>query len=142
MKAESGARGEDLARKVGRAIARERKIAGYTQARVGDALGLEKETISRIETGVIVPSIHRLAQFADLFRCPLSALFGEYRGGGAEDAGAIAQLVAGLPQDDRRAILRIISEVAAIARDREILRQRFEIAEQIPRRPDSPRPKI
>lgn len=131
MKSESEARGEDLARKVGRAIARERKAAGYTQARVGDALGLEKESISRIETGVIVPSIHRLAQFADLFRCPLSALFGEYRGGGAEDAGAIAQLVAGLPQEDRRAILRIISEVAGMAREREVMRERLEIASRI-----------
>lgn len=43
--------GEELAKRVGAAIARHRKAAGYTQARVADSLGLENETVSHIENG-------------------------------------------------------------------------------------------
>ncbi|OXC75663.1 helix-turn-helix domain-containing protein [Caballeronia sordidicola] len=119
---------EELIRQVGMAIAGQRKAAGFTQARVADAIGLEKETVSRIENGVIAPTIHRLGQFAELFSCPLSALLGDYRGGAGEDAGAIAAQIGDLPRDDRRAILRIITDVAAIAREREILRTRVDAA--------------
>jgi transcriptional regulator with XRE-family HTH domain len=119
---------EDIVRKVGAAIASQRKAAGFTQSRVADEIGLEKETVSRIENGVIAPTLHRLGQFADLFNCPLSALLGDYRGGAGEDAGAIAAQIGDLPRDDRRAILRIVEDVAAIARERETLRARLDAA--------------
>jgi transcriptional regulator with XRE-family HTH domain len=127
MKA-AGAPPDDLIRKVGAAIAAQRKAAGFTQSRVANEIGLEKETISRIENGVIAPTVHRLGQFAELFGCPLSALLGDYRGGAGEDAGAIAAQIGDLPRDDRRAILRIVEDVAAIAREREILRSRLDAA--------------
>ncbi|MCW0053335.1 helix-turn-helix domain-containing protein [Burkholderia pseudomallei] len=118
--------GEELAKRIGAEIARQRKAAGYTQARVGDALGLEKETVSRIETGTITPTLHRLSQFAELFGCPLSALFGEYRGRSLEDSAEVAAALADLPEDARRAALRVVSEFAAVARDREELRRQNE----------------
>jgi transcriptional regulator with XRE-family HTH domain len=102
------------------------KAVGYTQARVGDALGLEKETVSRIETGTITPTLHRLSQFAELFGCPLSALFGEYRGRSLEDSAEVAAALADLPEDARRAALRVVSEFASVARDREELRRQNE----------------
>jgi len=113
---------------VGAAIASQRKAAGFTQSRVADEIGLEKETVSRIENGVIAPTLHRLGQFADLFNCPLSSLLGDYRGGAGEDAGAIAAQIGDLPRDDRRAILRIVTDVASIARERETLRARLDAA--------------
>lgn len=118
--------GEELAKRIGAEIARQRKAVGYTQARVGDALGLEKETVSRIETGTITPTLHRLSQFAELFGCPLSALFGEYRGRSLEDSAEVAAALADLPEDARRAALRVVSEFAAVARDREELRRQNE----------------
>ncbi|QGA36716.1 helix-turn-helix domain-containing protein [Burkholderia glumae] len=118
--------GEELAKRVGSAIAKQRKAAGYTQIRVADALGLEKETVSRIENGVIAPTLFRLAQFADLFNCPVSALFGEYRGKALEDTAEIAHLVADLPEEARRTALRMLAEFVAVARDREEQRQQTE----------------
>ncbi|WP_186116153.1 helix-turn-helix domain-containing protein [Burkholderia gladioli] len=118
--------GEELAKRVGSAIAKQRKAAGYTQIRVADALGLEKETVSRIENGVIAPTLFRLAQFAELFNCPVSALFGEYRGKALEDTAEISHLVADLPEDARRAALRMLAEFVAVARDREDQRQQAE----------------
>ncbi|NIF52614.1 helix-turn-helix domain-containing protein [Burkholderia sp. Ax-1724] len=118
--------GEELAKRVGAAIAAQRKAAGYTQARVGDLLGLEKETVSRIETGSIAPTLFRLGQFAELFHCPISALFGEYRGKSGEDGAEIAELIADLSPEARRSALRMLSEFAAIAREREDLREQVE----------------
>ncbi|ASL44685.1 hypothetical protein bAD24_I14465 [Burkholderia sp. AD24] len=124
MKGEESTGDTDLAKRIGAAIAHFRKAAGYTQVRVADALGLEKETVSRIENGVIAPTIFRLAQFAHLFQCPISALFGEYRGKPMEDAGEIIEALSGLPPEDRRAILRIVGDVSAMARDRAALREK------------------
>jgi len=124
MKGEGSTSDVDIAKRVGAAIAHHRKQAGYTQIRVADALGLEKETVSRIETGVISPTIFRLAQFAHLFQCPISALFGEYRGKPMEDATEIAEALNGLPIEDRRSILRIVADISATARERVALREK------------------
>ncbi|MFM0298702.1 helix-turn-helix transcriptional regulator [Paraburkholderia sediminicola] len=124
MKSDGLAGDGDLAKRIGAAIAHFRKAAGYTQIRVADALGLEKETVSRIETGVISPTIFRLAQFAHLFQCPVSALFGEYRGKPMEDAAEIAEALSGLPAEDRRSILRIVADISSISRERAALREK------------------
>ena len=109
---------QELARKVGAEIARWRKASGHTQARVADALGMEKETVSRIENGVIAPTLHRLAQFSDFFGCPITALFGDYRGKAVEDAAELAEILGGLSDEERRLILRSAAETARILRDR------------------------
>ncbi len=56
---------------VGGVISEFRKRAGLTQAQVGEALRLEPSTISRIESGVISPTLLRLHQFAELFNVPI-----------------------------------------------------------------------
>ncbi|MDR2744643.1 MAG: helix-turn-helix transcriptional regulator [Desulfovibrio sp.] len=38
-------------------MAAQRKLANMTQVQVADRLGIEKETVSRLETGVIPPSL-------------------------------------------------------------------------------------
>lgn len=59
-------------------------------------------------------------------RYPLSALFGEYRGRSLEDSAEVAAALADLPVSARRAALRVVSEFAAVARDREELRRQNE----------------
>ncbi|WP_321868109.1 helix-turn-helix domain-containing protein [Paraburkholderia tropica] len=103
---------EDLAKSVGAALSRWRKGANYTQARAADLLGLEKETISRIETGAISPTLHRLGQFARLYGCPVAAFFAE-----ADDsAHRIAALLDGLDAEDRESVIRCAQEISAIAK--------------------------
>ncbi|WP_244129363.1 helix-turn-helix domain-containing protein [Burkholderia gladioli] len=103
---------DELAKSVGAALGGWRKNAKYTQARAADALGLEKETISRIETGVISPTLHRLGQFAKLYGCPVSAFFAE-----TGDAGQrIEALLDGLDDEDKESVIRCVREASAIAR--------------------------
>jgi transcriptional regulator with XRE-family HTH domain len=70
-------RPKTLAKKVGQAIARHRKSVGLTQAQVAEKLGLENESLSRIETGARQASLSRLEQLSDLFGCPVVRFFEE-----------------------------------------------------------------
>jgi transcriptional regulator with XRE-family HTH domain len=63
-----------LAKQVGAIIAGKRKAKGLTQAQLAERMSLEKETISRVETGVISPTLGRLAQLAEILDCEMSDL--------------------------------------------------------------------
>jgi hypothetical protein len=90
-----------------------------------------------------------------LFGCPVSALFGEYRGKPLEDSSEVVALLAELPEDARRAALRVVSELAVVAREREDLRSQCEalrgrmaelerqvLSESLPPAPTRPRKKL
>jgi transcriptional regulator with XRE-family HTH domain len=70
----------DLAQEIGRAIRKHRKAAGKTQAALAEEIGLESETVSRIENGVRLPSIEKLVDIADALRVPVAVFL--------ENAGA------------------------------------------------------
>ncbi|MFZ6845534.1 helix-turn-helix domain-containing protein [Undibacterium sp. RuTC16W] len=63
-----------LAREVGGIIAIRRKAKGLTQAQLAEYMDIEKESVSRIETGHIAPTLARLAQIAKLLDCDISDL--------------------------------------------------------------------
>jgi transcriptional regulator with XRE-family HTH domain len=66
---------KNFIRSVGVTIAMRRKAQGFTQAQFAEALGIEKETVSRIETGVISTTLSRLVQIAEILECSVCALF-------------------------------------------------------------------
>ena len=65
---------KQLAREVGGIIAIRRKTKGWTQAQLAEQMGIEKETMSRLETGHISPTLARLEQIAKLLECEISDL--------------------------------------------------------------------
>ena len=67
---------EGFSRRVGVALARQRRSRGLSQQQVGEAIGVEPETVSRMETGVISPSLKRLYQLAAVLDCPMESLLG------------------------------------------------------------------
>ena len=71
--------------KVGRRIASERRIAGYTQAELAEKVGTAPETISRLETGAAMPSLHRIAAVARALDIDLHQLFWARPKGRPED---------------------------------------------------------
>lgn len=68
---------------VGAMLRRIRKEAGYTQERLGEALGYGHAYISRIESGRLRPSWWFLTKFADLLHVPIADLL--------KAAGLVAQ---------------------------------------------------
>ncbi|GAB7562413.1 hypothetical protein LG202_04520 [Methylobacillus methanolivorans] len=65
-----------LRKKLGLSIAARRKNLGLTQEFVAQRLGVEIETISRIERGVTAPSLKTLNKIAYELSSPIEAFFG------------------------------------------------------------------
>ena len=61
------ARHAKVAREVGAQIAKRRADSGMSQEDVAERLGIGNEAVSRLERGVVSPSIPRLFEFADIF---------------------------------------------------------------------------
>jgi len=60
---------------LGAAIRRYRKVAGLTQAELGEKTGFDPKTISRFETGTYTPSIESLFLLASALDVQLKAFF-------------------------------------------------------------------
>lgn len=56
-------------------IRRARKIAGKSQDEVAEAIGVNRATISKYETGAIEPTISQLMKIADFLQVDLEDLF-------------------------------------------------------------------
>lgn len=115
-----------LARKLGSMISLRRKSRGLTQAQVAEVIGVEKETVSRIETGVISPTLLRLQQIADVLECPIGELFKVPSPEPCEMAGFIADMLRELPVGERELVLRFVSEVVNVLKKRGSQQERGE----------------
>lgn len=62
---------------LGPAIRRYRKVAGLTQAELGEKTGFDPKTISRFETGTYTPSVEALILLAEVLGVKLRAFFAD-----------------------------------------------------------------
>ena len=58
-----------LTRQLAENIAIKRKEMGLTQAQIAERIAVEKETISRMESGKVAITLDRVEQFAKIFHC-------------------------------------------------------------------------
>ncbi|MBP0635915.1 helix-turn-helix domain-containing protein [Cupriavidus sp. AcVe19-6a] len=103
---------DELAGVVGRAIARQRIAANLTQEQVAERLGIGNEAVSRIERGVVMPTIGRLAELADIFQCETSDLLTEASNRSADQANHLARLLAKVGGHDRAMIVEMVEKLA------------------------------
>ncbi|MDR0454614.1 MAG: helix-turn-helix transcriptional regulator [Deferribacteraceae bacterium] len=100
----------ELIKAVGGRIAQMRRKRKMTQEQVSEAVGLEMESVSRIENGVTAPTLKRLYQFATLFQCPLTNFFPPVNN--YNYAFQFADIIKNLRKDECESILVIVSEIA------------------------------
>jgi transcriptional regulator with XRE-family HTH domain len=86
---------------VGATLAAERKALGMTQQQVAERLQVEPETVSRIESGTIVPTLQRLRQFAEVYGCTMESLISQSSDQASDIAKRLAQEMAELCPLDR-----------------------------------------
>ncbi|MBP4033003.1 helix-turn-helix transcriptional regulator [Aeromonas sp. PrichA-15] len=91
-----------LAKAVGRAIAYQRQQRGMTQEEVAERLQIGMEAVSRMERGIVVPTIVRLAELAQIFGCELTDLLRETSSRPLEQAVRLAHQLEQLTDDDRQ----------------------------------------
>jgi len=60
---------------IGNRIARARKLRGVTQQQLADALGIDRASLSQIETGRYSPRADTIRKLSDYFQLPIGDLF-------------------------------------------------------------------
>lgn len=103
---------KQLARAIGSAIARRRMQCALTQEEVAEKLGIGYEAVSRIERGVVIPNITRLAELAEVFDCSTADLLQEVSPLPTDQASHIAQLLAPLSPEDRKLVVELVERLA------------------------------
>lgn len=110
---------EQLAKSVGKAIGRQRNQAGFTQEQVAEYLNIGMEAVSRMERGIVVPTVVRLAGLAQLFGCELADLLREASNRPTEQGIVLSQQLAQLDDADRTLLLETVERlVDRLARPR------------------------
>lgn len=101
-----------LAKLVGRAIAKRRVARELTQEQVAERLKVGVEAVSRIERGVVLPTVIRLGEFAEIFQCDVADLVTETSSRPSDQARHIKHLLSRLGYEDRVMILGIVERLA------------------------------
>jgi len=98
---------------IGRNLLTRRLALGLTQQQAAELIGIQPESVSRIENGVIVPTLLRLRQFSRIYDCSLARLLESASDQPADLAARIAQELDGLDESDRRFVA---SQLSALTR--------------------------
>ena len=100
-----------LAEVVGQAIARHRVASGLTQEQVAEQLGIGNEAVSRMERGLVMPNVARLAELADIFECEAADLLTKASSRTSDQAKYMGQLLARLNSNDRAMVVEIVERL-------------------------------
>ena len=102
----------NFVKSVGKAITRQRHLAGdMTQAQLAEKLGVNPQTVSRMETGATPPALKRLEQMAEVLGCPVERFFWYEKENTAEQAEAIANMLRHLPPERRKIAVHLITKI-------------------------------
>lgn len=110
-------RDRELARQVGARLAARRKALRLTQDQLAERLGIEKESVSRLETGFVSPSLGRLSTLAEALDVSLLDLLRDVSDRPQDQAASLTAAIAGLPVRQRALVVRTATELAAILQD-------------------------
>jgi len=102
---------KQLAQIVGALIAARRKAKGLTQAQLAEQMEIEKETVSRMETGIISPTLTRLAQMAKFLDCDISDLVQAHSPELANRAITLLSRMENLSEGQQEIVMQLLGKV-------------------------------
>lgn len=102
----------DLAVMVGRAIAKQRVASNLTQEAVAERLGIGLEAVSRMERGVVIPTVVRLFELADIFECDAADLLTEASSRSSDQASHLNRVLSRLSTADRTLLLEVFERLS------------------------------
>ena len=94
-----------LEERLGRNIAINRRVLGLTQEKLAEQLGVESETISRMERGATIPSLKTLERLARLLGVTIAGLLGEVESQPVEGSEQLMRALAVLPEQQQRFVV-------------------------------------
>ena len=100
-----------LAKRIGNSIGKRRIRAGLTQDQVAEKLGVGYEAVSRMERGISIPTVLRLAELAEVFGCGIEELLVESSSRPEDQAEQIKNMLVKLNQEDREIVLDTVERL-------------------------------
>jgi transcriptional regulator with XRE-family HTH domain len=97
-----------LAATIGARIAQRRQSEGLTQEQVAQALGIGPEAVSRIERGVVMPTLARLVELAEALNCAVEQLIRHASDLDADLALLVQDHIRSLRRSDRQFVLALV----------------------------------
>lgn len=97
-----------LNKHIGETIAKYRQDAGLTQNDVAEKLEIGYEAVSRMERGVVMPTVERLVELAEIFNCEAADLLTKSSNRTEDQAVQIHGMLSTLEENDRKLILQIV----------------------------------
>jgi transcriptional regulator with XRE-family HTH domain len=91
-------------------IANRKKAKGLTQEKLAEYMDIEKETVSRIETGVISPTLAQLAQLAKFLDCAIGDL--QVSVSAPDQALSLARRMENLSENQRIVLTELFGKIA------------------------------
>ena len=100
---------EVLAVRVGGRVKALRRQRGITQIALAEAIGVEPETVSRLERGSALPSLEKLEKVSDALDASLADLVGHGSTLAKDQAAIIAEKLTKLSSKDRSFVVELIN---------------------------------
>ena len=107
MPPENNQHGE-LFKTIGRTLAQRREAKDMTQDQVAEALHIGTEAVSRMERGLTMPTVQRLAELAEIYECGIDELLIASSTRTSDQAELISQVLYTLPEADRAMIAEVV----------------------------------
>lgn len=106
-----------ISRQIGQSIARRRQQAGLTQEQVAEQLGIGYVAVSRMERGLVMPTVVRLYQLAEILGCSSADLLDENSPLADDQARRLYHLFARLHESDRKMLGNILQTLSERLRE-------------------------
>ena len=100
-----------LSKQVGLTIAKYRQQSGLTQNEVAEKLNIGYEAVSRKERGIVMPTVERLVELAEIFNCEAADLLTQSSNRIEDQSAQIKSLLSILEDSDRVFLLDLITKL-------------------------------
>lgn len=104
---------KEVRKRVGLSIAKQRMNCNMTQEQVAERLGIGNEAVSRIERGIVEPSVVRMIQLAEIFDCPVASFFEDSSQRVDDLVGGLAKQLEELKDNDRDFVIKLAKDTAS-----------------------------
>lgn len=93
---------------IGKAIAKYRKQANLSQEQLAEALGIGYEAVSRMERGVVIPTVDRLIEIAEVVDCPVTEFLSQSSPRPTDEVVHLYQLLSSLSSENKQWLMEQI----------------------------------
>jgi transcriptional regulator with XRE-family HTH domain len=102
-----------IATETGASIKARRLECGLSQDQLAERLDVGPEAVSRMERGVVMLTIPKLVELANVLDCPVEAFIPRASGSALSGANEVVQMLKPLSKQDAQFVVQLLGKVSA-----------------------------